>query len=58
MSAGSECGSIADYNCTVGYELRGVVSRVCQVSGVWNGTMPSCERTLIEVEFQCHAMYV
>ncbi|XP_064386845.1 uncharacterized protein LOC135335316 isoform X3 [Halichondria panicea] len=44
MSAGSECGSIADYNCIVGYELRGVVSRVCQVSGVWNGTMPSCER--------------
>ncbi len=45
MSAGSECGSIADYNCTVGYELRGDVSRVCQVSGVWNGTMPSCDRT-------------
>ncbi|XP_064386870.1 sushi, von Willebrand factor type A, EGF and pentraxin domain-containing protein 1-like [Halichondria panicea] len=44
MSAGSECGSKADYNCTVGYELRGVMSRVCQVSGLWNGTMPSCER--------------
>ena len=50
MSAGSECGSIADYRCTVGYELRGVVSRVCQVSGDWNETMPSCERMFIQYQ--------
>ena len=56
MSAGSECGSIADYNCIVGYELRGVVSRVCQVSGVWNGTMPSCERMLNNTNY-CTCTY-
>lgn len=43
LSSGIQCGSIADYTCNVGFELKGNGLRVCQVDETWNGTQPVCE---------------
>ena len=41
-------GSEAIYSCITGFEIvQGSASRICQASGSWNGTQPSCERKLI-----------
>ncbi|XP_064397067.1 CUB and sushi domain-containing protein 1-like isoform X5 [Halichondria panicea] len=38
-------GSEAIYSCITGFEIvQGSASRICQASGSWNGTQPSCER--------------
>ena len=35
-------GERANYNCKYGYRLSGSFSRVCQLSGTWSGTQPTC----------------
>ncbi|XP_065918054.1 uncharacterized protein [Dysidea avara] len=37
-------GDFADYECDSGFRLVGVSRRTCQVSGLWNGTVPQCQR--------------
>ena len=38
--------SVVTYTCDVGYTLQGSNSRTCQFSGLWNGSVPQCLRTL------------
>ncbi len=37
-------GSNASYMCETGYMLNGDVIRVCDVTGDWSGTAPTCDR--------------
>ena len=40
-------GVIANYTCDTGYRLTGNVKRVCQSSGLWNGTDPTCQGAFV-----------
>ena len=33
---------IAEYSCNTGYTLNGNAMRLCNDTGVWDGTAPSC----------------
>ena len=35
-------GSVVTYSCNVGFALTGDAQRVCQVSGNWSGSLPTC----------------
>ena len=35
-------GAIATYQCNAGYRLNNDCIRLCQGSGLWNGTKPVC----------------
>ncbi len=39
-------GTVANYTCNTGYMLTGDVIRVCEVTGDWSGTAPTCDSTL------------
>lgn len=43
FSQGTLFGSVATYSCDIPYQIVGVVTRVCQTSGVWSGDAPFCE---------------
>ncbi len=40
-------GSNASYTCNTGYMLTGDVIRVCEVTGDWSGSEPTCTGKLI-----------
>ena len=42
LSGGTTFPSVAMYSCDGGYELQGDPVRMCNESGVWNGTEPTC----------------
>ena len=42
--SGTSVGSIAGYSCSVGYQLDGGATRVCQPNGEWSGSAPICRR--------------
>ena len=39
-------GSNASYTCETGYMLNGDMTRMCQDSGDWSGSAPTCDRKL------------
>ena len=41
-------GSEAVYICDEGFPQNGAVTRVCQIDGVWNGSIPQCLPSLVE----------
>ena len=41
--------SVVTYTCDVGYTLQGSISRTCQSSGQWSGSVPQCNRKF----YQC-----
>ena len=41
---GTLVGDVVDYECDFGFQLVGDSRRTCQLSGMWNGTVPQCER--------------
>ena len=43
---GTIFGQTATYSCNTGYNLVGNSTRMCQATGVWTGSAPSCERML------------
>ena len=55
VPSGTIPASTATYTCNSGYRLNGDSSRICQESGQWSGTVPTCEpstyvtRTLINI---------
>ena len=42
LPGGTTFPSVAMYSCDGGYELQGDPVRMCNESGVWNGTEPTC----------------
>ena len=46
-TAGSTFRQTATYSCNAGYNLVGGSSRVCQATGVWSGSAPSCQCMLL-----------
>ena len=43
VDSGTDYGSTARYTCDAGYRLVGDVFRLCQSSGSWSGSMPTCQ---------------
>jgi len=39
----SALGSVASYDCDLGYTLQGNSTRTCQADSRWTGTDPGCE---------------
>ena len=39
---GSSTGAEAVYLCNDGYQLEGEGRRLCQMDGMWNGSVPTC----------------
>ena len=37
----------ATYSCDTGYNLVGVSTRTCQATGVWSGSVPTCQGMLL-----------
>ncbi len=35
-------GTVATYSCNAGYSLTGNATQICQSSGTWSGTAPTC----------------
>ena len=46
----------AVYSCRLGYEVNGLITRVCQVSQEWSGVEPTCSRKSIVV-YICSGLY-
>ena len=42
-TAGTLFGQTATYICDSGYNLVGESVRTCQVTGVWSGSVPTCQ---------------
>ena len=40
--SGTTFGQTATYSCNTGYNLVGDNTRVCQATGVWSGSEPTC----------------
>ena len=40
--SGTTLGQRATYSCDTGYNLVGNNTRVCQATGVWSGSAPTC----------------
>ena len=48
-SAGTSFGDVARYSCDTGYTLQnGPAERTCQADGQWNGSVPTCEREIVQ----------
>jgi len=41
-TAGTTFGENATYSCDTGYNLVGDSTRVCQATGNWSGSAPTC----------------
>ena len=46
-TTGTTVGQTATYNCNPDYNLVGDSTRVCQATGVWSGSAPTCQRMLL-----------
>ena len=46
-TTGTTFGETATYSCNLGYNLVGDRTRTCQVTGVWSGSAPTCQCTLL-----------
>ena len=49
---GQTVGSTANYVCDIGFELIGVLKRVCLQDGQWSDDEPSCIRTYLWLFFE------
>ncbi|XP_065189567.1 sushi, von Willebrand factor type A, EGF and pentraxin domain-containing protein 1-like [Sycon ciliatum] len=45
-SGGGNAFAIRTYSCSTGYQLSGATTTVCQTTGAWSGTPPTCIRVL------------
>ena len=43
MSGGTTFGETATYSCDSGYSLSGSTTRMCDATGSWSGSAPTCE---------------
>ena len=48
-------GQTATYSCDPGYNLMGSTQHTCQATGVWSGSVPTCQgMLLLELEYHVH----
>ena len=47
-TAGTTFGQIATYSCNTGYNLVGDSTRMCQATGQWSGSAPTCHGMLLQ----------
>ena len=52
-TAGTTLGQTATYSCNPGYDLVGGSSRTCQATGVWSGSVPTCQCMLTAYMCTC-----
>ncbi len=53
MSVSSVCyGGVVTYNCMAGYSTSDTLTRTCNSSGLWDGSVPSCSSKLIPLYHQ------
>ena len=45
-TAGTTFGQTATYNCNTGYNRVGDNTRMCQATGEWSGSEPTCQSML------------
>ena len=50
-------GSLATYQCNIGYILVGVTQRICQPNGQWSNSEPICASKHLKL-FSYHENYV
>ena len=51
-TAGTTFGETATYSCDTGYILVGDNTRICQATGAWSGSEPTCQgMLLLELEY-------
>ena len=43
---GTTFGQTATYSCNTGFNLVGDSTRMCQATGMWSGSEPTCQRML------------
>ena len=55
---GTIYGQTATYSCNTGYDLVGNSTRVCQATGVWSGSAPTCQGTLLLSSTKYQVRYV
>ena len=53
LTSGTTFGQTATYSCNTGYNLVGDSTRTCQATGVWSGSAPTCQGTLLKDYFIC-----
>ena len=41
-AGGTTYGETATYTCDMGYEIQGVATRLCEATGLWADTEPTC----------------
>ena len=46
-TAGTTFGQNATYSCNPGYKVVGDSILTCQATGVWSGSVPTCQRMLL-----------
>ncbi|XP_065189195.1 sushi, von Willebrand factor type A, EGF and pentraxin domain-containing protein 1-like isoform X2 [Sycon ciliatum] len=45
-AVGRNAFAIRTYSCSTGYQLSGATTTVCQTTGAWSGTPPTCTRVV------------
>ena len=46
-TTGTTFGQRVNYSCNTGYNLMGDSTRICQATGVWSGSAPTCQGMLL-----------
>ena len=52
-TAGTTNGQTAIYSCDTGYNLEGNSTSMCQASGNWSGSAPTCQGILTYTQETC-----
>ena len=53
-TAGTTYQQTATYSCNTGYNLVGSSTRMCQATGVWSGSAPTCQSMyMLQMQLHC-----
>ena len=50
---GTTFGETATYSCNAGYTLMGSSTRMCEATGMWSGSAPTCQGMLLLPTIKC-----
>ena len=57
LTSGTTFRQTATYSCNAGYNLVGDSTRTCQATGVWSGSVPTCQGVLVKGNGTYNSMY-